>query len=76
MNRTFTPQVRKTLYLAWMALGPILAAYGVHLPGGKGIWDQLVYIILGIGSLGMGALATKHIQPPPDTGPCRDKPEQ
>lgn len=65
MSKFLTPQARKTLYLMWMGLGPILALYGVNLPGGKDPWDQIVYTILGIGSLGVGALATKHLPPPP-----------
>ncbi|ADG98558.1 fusaric acid resistance protein region [Segniliparus rotundus DSM 44985] len=61
IERVFTPDVRRALYALWIAIGPLLVAYGVSLPGGPGVWDQVVFVLLGIGNTGTGALAYKHL---------------
>ncbi|ADG97332.1 hypothetical protein Srot_0853 [Segniliparus rotundus DSM 44985] len=79
-SKFLTPRNRVILYSLWSASSTILTAYGVALPGGQQAWDQFLFAVLGVGTLGCGALAIKHTptsQPPPGAscGGCAGEPD-
>jgi hypothetical protein len=78
-SKFFTPRNRTILYSLWLASSTILSAYGVALPGGQDAWDQFIFAVLGVGTLGCGTLAIKHTptsqQPPAASSRCAGEPD-